>query len=288
MIRLRRAAALLLAALLMLLLPACGEEDPNAGRYLCTRVTVGEDQVRPEELYNGPVSLELRTGGGGRLILGENTGDIRWMLEGEALTVDVNGTHSRGSLTDGVITLDLMNEGVVLTLPREELAAALPTPTPQPELLASCVGDYYGWWEIENSAGAMPDTWYDCCAFAVVTKEGLLLTLWDEGTSRDEPMGVIPFGSDGEKLISAGGWFWYDRPEEGESLAERTDDGLELSGRHEGEGESFDFRIHLRPWGAEWDDPDARPYSYRFWYLPLIEAGEPMPDTIPTGPGESE
>ena len=279
---LQRAAALLLAALLLTSLTACGEPDPNAGVYLCTEVAVGEDVVSPSELYNGEVRLELRTGGSGRLRLGENEGDIRWSLEDGKLSLDVNGVSCPGELKDGLIRLDLMNEGVILSLIREDLADTLPTPTPQPQLLRDMSGEYYGWWEIENSRGSMPDTWYDCCASAVLSEDGLLLTLWDEQTSRLEPMAALSLTGEGESLHVESGWFWFDTlAEDGAEIAIR-DGMLELSGRHDAAGERFDYAIHLRPWGAEWEDPDARPYSYRFWYLPLIEAGEAMPDIIET------
>lgn len=277
---LRRAAALLLAALLLSSLSACGEPDPNAGVYLCTEVTVGEDVVSPAELYSGEVRLELRSRGGGCLSLGENEGDVCWSLEGEKLSVDINGVSCPGSLVDGTIRLDLLGEGVVLTLVREELAALLPTPTPQPELFSRCVGEYYGWWEIENSGGSMPNTWYDCCASVALTEDGLALTLWDEQTSRVQPMGVLSLGGEEETLRLTGGWFWYDDATEDNCAVAFEDGRVELDGHHDAEGERFDYRVHLRPWGAYWEDTDERPYSYRFWYLPLVEAGESMPDEI--------
>ena len=271
---------MLLAALLLFLLSACGEQDPNAGVYLCTAVEVGEDLVPPSELYNGDVRLELRTGGSGRLLLGENEGDLRWSLEGERLSVDLNGVSCPGSLKDGVIRLDLLGEGVILSLIRAELADTLPTPTPQPQILKDLTGDYYGWWEIQNSAGDMPETWYDCCGSAVLNRDGVVLTLWDERLSRQEPMAVLSLSGEGEELRVTGGWFWYDTVTENGAEIRLADGVLEISGTHDAEGERFSYAIHLRPWGAEWEDPDARPYSYRFWYLPLIEAGETMPDSI--------
>ena len=44
----------------------------------------------------------------------------------------------------------------------------------------------------------------------------------------------------------------------------------------------FSYEIYLRPWGSKWpeDDEDKLPYYYNDWYLPLIEAGKDMPDTI--------
>lgn len=278
--RIQWAAALLLAALLLFLLSACGEQDPNAGVYLCTAVEVGEDLVPPSELYNGEVRLELRTGGSGRLLLGENEGDLRWSLEDGRLRVDLNGVSCPGELKDGVIRLDLLGEGVILSLIREELADTLPTPTPQPQILRDMTGDYYGWWEISDSTDDMPETWYDCCGSAVLNRDGLALTLWDERLSRQEPMAVLSLSGEGEELRVTDGWFWYDSVTEGAVEIRCADGVLELSGSHDAEGERFSYAIHLRPWGAAWEDPDARPYSYRFWYLPLIEAGEPMPESI--------
>ena len=277
---------MLLAALLLFLLSACGEQDPNAGVYLCTAVEVGEDLVPPSELYNGDVRLELRTGGSGRLLLGENEGDLRWSLEGEQLSVDLNGVSCPGSLKDGVIRLDLLGESVILSLIREELADTLPTPTPQPQILKDLTGDYYGWWEIRDSAGDMPETWYDCCGSAVLNRDGVALTLWDERLSRQEPMAVLSLSGEGEELRVTGGWFWYDTVTENGAEIRLADGVLEISGTHDAEGERFSYAIHLRPWGAEWEDPDARPYSYRFWYLPLIEAGETMPDSMTENEGK--
>ena len=235
----RRAAALLLAALLLFQLSACGEQDPNAGVYLCTELEVGEDRVPPGELYNGEVRLELRSGGSGRLLLGDNEGDLRWSLDGEQLNVDLNGVSCPGQLRDGTIRLDLLGEGVILSLIREELADTLPTPTPQPQILRDLQGDYYGWWEIQNSAGEMPETWYDCCGHAVLNRDGIALTLWDERLSRQEPMAVLSLSGEGEELRVTGGWFWYDTATEENTEIRLADGVLEISGTHDAEGERF-------------------------------------------------
>ena len=81
-------------------------------------------------------------------------------------------------------------------------------------------------------------------------------------------------------LSASGGWFWFETVEEGALTVSFADGVLTVSGRHDAEGERFAFRILLRPWGADWTDTDETPYSYRFWYRPLIEAGEAMPDRI--------
>ena len=122
--------------------------------------------------------------------------------------------------------------------------------------------------------------WYDCCAAVVQTEDGLVLTLWDEQSSRMQPMGCLSLVGEGESLRLDGGWFWYDDLTEDNCAVSFEDGRFELNGQHDAEGERFAYRIHLRPWGADWEDTEERPYSYRFWYLPLIEAGESMPDTI--------
>ena len=126
----------------------------------------------------------------------------------------------------------------------------------------------------------MPETWYDCCASCVPTEDGALLTLWDEMGSRAEPMGALALTGDGEALSASGGWFWFETVEEGALTVSFADGVLTISGRHDADGERFAFRILLRPWGADWTDTDETPYSYRFLYRPLIEAGEAMPDRI--------
>ena len=42
------------------------------------------------------------------------------------------------------------------------------------------------------------------------------------------------------------------------------------------------YEIYLRPWGLYWDELDAnsRPAYYDSWYVPMIESGEYMPDSI--------
>ena len=49
--------------------------------------------------------------------------------------------------------------------------------------------------------------------------------------------------------------------------------------------DEFHYEIYLRPWGTRWDDvnPEDMPKLYDDWYLPLIEAWEPMPDSIMGG-----
>ena len=55
-----------------------------------------------------------------------------------------------------------------------------------------------------------------------------------------------------------------------------------IDGWYEDGDDEYHYEIYLRPWGLYWDDAgeDFLPYSYTDWYLPMIEAGKSMPDSI--------
>ena len=42
---------------------------------------------------------------------------------------------------------------------------------------------------------------------------------------------------------------------------------------------NFSFVIYLRPWGDEWPE-SSRPDGYDSFYLPNVEANNPMPDSF--------
>lgn len=59
-------------------------------------------------------------------------------------------------------------------------------------------------------------------------------------------------------------------------------DMIHIDGDYENGGDAFHYDIYLRPWGTYWVDVDEEdlPNLYDSWYLPLIDAEEPMPDSI--------
>ena len=58
-------------------------------------------------------------------------------------------------------------------------------------------------------------------------------------------------------------------------------DMIHIDGDYENGGDAFHYDIYLRPWGTYWVDVDEEdlPNLYDSWYLPLIDAEEPMPDS---------
>ena len=60
---------------------------------------------------------------------------------------------------------------------------------------------------------------------------------------------------------------------------------IHISGFYENGDDEFTYDIYLRPWGTYWGRcaEEDLPYYYYDWYLPMIEAGEAMPDAIGAG-----
>ena len=112
----KKLIALLLTFAMLLPLAACGgAADPNAGKYIGVSAAVGGFSMPMSEIYEGEVWIELKSGGRGTIMLDGDDFSMKWTLEGEELTVTVQGVDSVGTLRDGVITVDLMDMGCVMT-----------------------------------------------------------------------------------------------------------------------------------------------------------------------------
>lgn len=289
--RYRKKLAVFLVLALCLGLAACGNEVPEgAGKYVCVKVTAGGRELEAEELFPDGVSLELGTGGNGLIHMEGQSGRVQWTLRDESLTIQTGEGISYGILSDGVITLDLLGSDTVLTL----LAEGAELPEKEASWLE---GDWYGCWRVTEARGeyaSLSGRWFDCCGSAVSSNSGnLFLTVWDDGGSAEAFMAraeLSPGGPDagGAAEVVAGEFLgaelepgdWSIDPESAE-----YENMLRFSGRVEsGEG-AFCYEIILRPWGQRWEDvettqPELLPYFYYDWYLPLIDAEQPMPDRM--------
>lgn len=104
-------------------------------------------------------------------------------------------------------------------------------------------GDWYGWWLMMDGAGAY-------------------------------------------EAVGEGGQLLSDMPESGDWIVDPSEISvehlIEFSGESVDEAGTFSYRVVLRPWGTVWDDLDEGflPAYYADWYLPLIQAGKPMPESI--------
>ena len=156
-------------------------------------------------------------------------------------------------------------------------------------------GDWYGWWTIDNCSEAYaPNENARFDAFAIFTIDDDntgLLEIWDEDNSRNEPIGYVEVSLNAQDNIvsSESGTFMYGELSSGEWTIDpsesRYDDMLIIEGDHVDDDGSYSYTMYLRPWGMLWDDvatdyPEAMPAYYDDWYLPLVEAGAEMPETM--------
>ena len=117
--------AMLLAVLVVFSLAACGEteEDPNAGIYQGVCGTLCGVSMPVDQLFEGGCSIELKTGGKGIVAMNEETYKIKWEAEGETLTISLQGEESIGTLKDGIIDIEFLGMGLVLTFEKTEAAS---------------------------------------------------------------------------------------------------------------------------------------------------------------------
>ncbi len=288
----RSIARLVLLPLLLclaLLLGACGELDGAEGEYLCVALSLDGSSFSADYLFSAAPRLILSAGGRGKLSVNGETGTIHWQRSGSSLRVTAVERSLTGTIADGVAELTLSDTGILATFVREDLAEAYEADAAH-ALAEAWRGDWYGWWEVRNSEGTLPDTWYDCCAsIEVLTDGSARMLLWDEQSSRDEPMGLVLLRLEEGRAVVTGGRFWFQELGEDAWTLNWSDDPYESTvtmdgAEHEGEGERFTYRLCLRPWGQSWEDLRAAgeriPYFYDIWALPLIEQGASMPDRM--------
>ena len=157
---------------------------------------------------------------------------------------------------------------------------------PESDTLA---GDWYGWWRMKNTSGdwaKMYGYYWDCCAEIRVSPDGAYTALlWDEELPKDNCLADAVLRQ-GERLSCESGSFLDRELSPGDWSIELSEDAggklLTIQGEYEAVGKGgFHYDIYLRPWGSRWPgSADERPFGYESWYLPLIEAGSPMPETM--------
>lgn len=157
-------------------------------------------------------------------------------------------------------------------------------------------GDWYGWWIMTGCSGDYEDlegAWWDICGAIDIGGDGTgTVTLWDEDYTKSEPMvsASVSLSDDGTSIYgtmtSEGGAFTDIALEHGDWIVDPGlvdyGDMIHIDGDYENGGDAFHYDIYLRPWGTYWVDVDEEdlPNLYDSWYLPLIDAEEPMPDSI--------
>ena len=215
-------------------------------------------------------------------------------------------------------SVDEPSEITIVAAPAGEAPAAEPEPEPEPveipgepetdedAIRAYWNGDWYGYWIVDSAWGSyegMDDGyhWWDCSV--VIDYDAGTLKMWDETGSADDLIadaqisfrdGSTEYGA----FMSEGGYFLDDELEHADWIVY---DGMEsdivgedmyhlivIDGEYEDPEDSdsgFYYYVYIMPWGMSWEnilavEPDLKPYYYEDWYLPAIQAGAAMPDTI--------
>ena len=277
------------------MLAACGAVNGCHGLYICTDSPAKLNGVSVDEEW-----IELSRRGRGTLhLMGEDYA-LKWSLDGEELTLTHSGTEYTGFLSDGVITVSFSD--MLYTYVRD--GAETPTGE-EPEsdrvklnaLQKWWNGQWYGWWRITDGEGdwhELNGSWYDCCARLELDATGRgSMSLWDASGSLCTVQLALTTEDAGSRFGAArsiAGYFWSWRIGEDDWVLDPAASGYEYAlslsgGYYEDENGSFRYDFFLRPWGQLWDDvavagANSLPDGYYDWYLPLLESGKPMPDSL--------
>ena len=115
----KRLPCLVLALAMLLALAACGgEPDPNAGVYVAETAEMSGISISVDSVFDGGLSFTLKDGGRAVMSTGGQDYNLRWALDGEDLTITASDTTLTGTLSGGVMVLD-MGDGVTITLSKE-------------------------------------------------------------------------------------------------------------------------------------------------------------------------
>lgn len=166
-------------------------------------------------------------------------------------------------------------------------------------------GDWYGWWTIKSGTGEYEEYggyWWDACAMVSIGQPAeddsynATVIIWDaEGSRTGNFIGEIdatisPYGvGEHGTLFSENGYFMDGELEHADWIVDPAltefENLMSIDGEYEGEEGSYSYQIVLRPWGVMWDDmsEDSLPYAYDYWYLPWVNSGASMPDTLSHG-----
>ena len=287
----------ILLLILVCLLCGCGQAADTSGlsgSYVLSGASDGSIVLSDGAVADLPLKLRLDPGGGGIVSNGETVGSLRWTVHDGYVTVEI-GEAVLGGTTEGTDLLlqaagsDTRLRFISVPATDEKPVSTDSADNPDEEVDFDSDAEpycWYGWWSIDDSDGSFPTSWYDCCArLDPQADDTWVLTVWDEDSSRDEPLASICFqkAEDGS-LTSLNGYWLYDDIVSGEWVLPAPGDVLRLDDlEHDAAGTVFRYRIYLRSWGDRWRDCPAEqlPFYFEDWYLPLVRKGAAMPDSIP-------
>ena len=224
---------------------------------------------------------------------------VAYVLEDTTSEVEVTFEEMIGS-KNGKITIDPSALSRMESTSSPQSSEPTDDPVPNDStLLDWWNGDWYGWWIMTGCAGYYEDMegqWWDICGTIDIGEDYMgTVALWDEDYTESEPMvsAAVSLSESGTgeygAMMSEGGFFTDIELEHADWIVDPGlvdyPDMIHIQGYYESDEDEYSYDIYLRPWGTYWDDVEEEdlPAFYDDWYLPLIVAGEAMPDSIGTG-----
>ena len=108
----KRLACFVLILALLLALAACGEPDPNAGLYEATSVNIEGINLSVESIFDGSISIELKNNSRAVMTMGGEDYNLKWSLDGTALSIIASDATMTGTLENNIIVLDISGYSV--------------------------------------------------------------------------------------------------------------------------------------------------------------------------------
>lgn len=112
----------------MLVLVGCGSgsapDNPNIGLYVAKSAEMSGIKMGVEDIFEGGFTVELKNKGKATATFDDESGNLKWTLEGDKFHAEGDGAVLEGTLKDGEMVLEnILDSGVTLTLVCDEIAA---------------------------------------------------------------------------------------------------------------------------------------------------------------------
>lgn len=108
----KKLISILLTLAMAVGLCACGGpkyDESLMGVYTCYAVEMLGVEMEADEVLSQTSTLELKQGGKGKMDIEGTSGSIKYTLDGENITVDVDGETAAGTLKDGILHIEIMS-----------------------------------------------------------------------------------------------------------------------------------------------------------------------------------
>lgn len=127
--KMTKITALLLTVALLLGLAACGGptyDESLLGVYTCYAVELMGYNMAADEVLSATSTLELKQGGKGTISVEGESASIKYTLDGENITVEIEDETAKGTLKEGVIDIEIMEMHMFFIQEGKEIPVTTP------------------------------------------------------------------------------------------------------------------------------------------------------------------